>query len=397
MVACSTDADCADAHLCDRDQCVARGCEPAATVQVGQGDTDDVAAAWGDGRLGVAHVEDGTLKFQVLLTTELTSSSTRELEAADAKPGRPAVAWNGSGWAIVWEAETDADGRREVLRFASVDTTGQEVVAPKNLWVTTVTDSGIVEKSVDDPHLAWHETAQTYVVVWATRTGNSDIYMMFIRRDGSDSQSRADIPHGAALRVTQTDVDTISPIVSPRAAGVYDVVYRQGSGSVDTVLRTVNELASLEGTDVNLSNASGEVVHHGYARTTKGSVIGFTERDNTSGETFRTQLRTNRTIAGDSRFLVDRGFTDAEGGQAVSAATGEYAIVTQATRGGRTDVYVARYLDNGARIGLPFAVTADIAEGAAPVAVATSSGYAVIHEEGGAVFARHWTCDPVEE
>jgi hypothetical protein len=400
MATCANDGDCADGHLCDRETCSPRGCEADADpVSIGGAAmSSDLSAAWGDGRLGVAWVEDNTLKFQVFLGESLEPGAVRQLDPPSAVPAKPSVAWNGSGWAIAWEAETtDDEGRHEVLRFASVDTMGQEAIAPKNLWVTTVGTNGVVEKSIDDPNIAWHEAAQTYVLAWATRTTSSDIYMMFIRRDGADSQGRDDIPHGAALRVTQTEIPTITPLISPRADGVYDVVYRQGSASVDTILRTVNEEAAIEGSDVNLSSAASEVTHHGYARTTKGSVVGFTERDNSSGTTYRTQLRTNRTIAGDKRFEVDREFTDTNGGQAVSAVAGEYAIVAAAEREGRTDVYVARYLDNGARIGLPFSVTSDLDDVGAPYAAATPGGYVILAQTGATVTARHWTCDPVEE
>lgn len=398
LTSCGADTDCAAGHLCDRAACSPRGCEPdAEPVVISESLDGDVAASWGGGRLGVATIDDGVLNFRVFLGTALEASSTRQLEAPSAKAANPSVAWNGSGWAIAWESElTDADGRHEVLRFATVDTTGQQAIAPKNLWVTVVDDSGVQEKSVDDPNIAWHEASQTYVVVWSTRKTSSDIYMMFIRRDGTDSQGRDDIPHGAALRVTLTEVDSINPIVSPRAEGVYDIVYRQGSGNVDTVLRTVNTEASLEGSDVNLSSAMGQVTSHGYARTTKGSVIGFTV-ENGAGVAYRTQLRSDRTIAGDKSFTVDREFSDAEGTHAVSSVTGEYAIVTAATRDERPDVYIARFLDNGARIGLPFPVTSDRPEAAAPVAAATPDGYAILHREATGVLGRHWTCERVEE
>jgi hypothetical protein len=389
---CGDDGDCAGAHLCDGSACIDRGCDPTGAVSTITDSAGDrqIAAAWGDGKLGVVWVDAGRLQFQVFQGEALEPGGGTTLDQTH-EPERPSLTWNGNGWGVSWEGRrAQAEGGNETLNFATVDVMGQQVLAPRELWVAGAEGGG--EKSVDSPDIAWHEAAQTYVLVWSTQITFSDIYMIFVRRDGTDAQGRDELPHDAALRVSQTSVDTVAPLVSPRAEGVYDIVFRQGSTTVDTVLRTVNERAAIEGSDINLSRSAGRIDDHGYQRTKRGSVAGFTEQGTSRGRTYRTQLTTDRTIAGDSRLEVDRDFVDSGNGHVASAQTGEYAIIMDAVRNDRRDVYLARFRDNGSRIGVPFSVTDDRDDASHPLGVATPNGYILLHHEGTSLVGRHWTC-----
>jgi hypothetical protein len=406
MAQCGQDGDCAAGHLCDAGRCEPWSCAPdsgARKLLASITTTRDIFPAWadsgGDGHLATAQVVGGTLSVQLFAGVTLQPGPSRALATAESRPQSPWMAWDGSRWAVIWVTSLESGGRpQQQLRFALLDDQAQVVLGPKTLWQTTVLpNTGETEKSIDDPKLYWDDDEGRFLIVWSTRLNTSDLFLLALDAQGRTLEGEEEIPHAAAVRLTRTGFDSVDPHLIPRAGVVYDIAYREGSPQVDVLLRSVDLQGTRQGDDINISATQGQVTSHGLARIRTGAALAFAEQG-VSAQLFRAQLQRDRTLAGGEKVLIDRNYAEALDARLASASPEEYGVLFTATRGQRRDVYLSRYKDNGARVGLPFPVTQD-REGAPtqPRFAATRRGYFVLFQEtegvdAGAVFARHWTC-----
>lgn len=407
---CDSDNDCAPGALCNESAraCVFIGCTADSDDLTpwfeGVGNLRDVAAVWNGAELGAAFVTgEGSLVFQRFGLDGEALSSPVVLDDDEAQPARPSLVWTGDVWGISWEAVGPIeDVQRELLRMAVVGRGDRLDLEPKTLWNTTEDlVTGIVEKSVDDVSLVYDRQRDRFAVFWATRTNAANILMMIVERDGRDLDGNDEIPHEAASVVTFSQANSAAPSAVFRGADVYDVAFREeGAGSVSLVLRTVDLEGNRQGTDVNVSQSEGQVSSHDVASISTGLAFGFTV-DGAGSQSFRAQLRDDRTFAGSGKLLIDRDFEATADGVVVSRLDGaEYAVVMVAERLQRREVFMARFKDNGASVGVPFSLTELLTrEPITPLVAPTTDGYLVLHLENdgdnaGSILGRHWTCDP---
>lgn len=408
---CVNDNECDEGFLCreDKASCLAIGCAPDGELvelfPEAQGRVTDIAMVWNGAELGAVYPSGGGLVFQRFDLTGTSLAEAVTLDEGAAQPGAPSMVWTGDVWALTWEATGLVDDeRRELLRFAVVGVGDRFDVEPRTLWNTTENrQAGTIEKSVDFPDIAFDKDLNRYVIVWSTTVDVADVNMLLVDREGRDLEGNREIPHGASRQVTLTGTDSVAPQVVVRSAGVYDVVYREGSAPANVILRTVDELGMRQGSDLNTSSTDVRADSHGHAGITTGSVVAFTETNGDVGVTFRAQIKRDRALAGGTKLAVDREFDSTADATVASDGDGQYAVVFVADKNLRSEIYMARFKDNGAAIAVPFTLTDLLTRAPVdPVVAPTSSGYMVIFKEtdgdnAGKILGRHWSCDPVEE
>jgi hypothetical protein len=400
---CDLDVDCVDGFVCDKGQCLATLCVPdGGPVEIFPGeDTRDADLGFNGLDLAAVWKDANGLNFQLFEERGTPKGKRVLLDEDGAAPGRPSMVWTGAQWGVAWEAtEADDEGdAAEVLRFAAVDATGVVEVEPKTLWKALEDrTTGRIEKSVDDPSLLWDPLQDRFAVAWSTRVVASDIYLMTFGVDGNGLDGETEISHELGRQLTFTADDSVEPVLVLRGLNVYDVVFREGAGQINLTLRSVSDDGQRQGDDLDISKTSARALSHNYAAITTGSVAVFSEQDGDRSRVFRAQIKSDRSVAGDQKFEIDRGFSSATSATVASAGEGEYAAFFVADRDGVEDIYMARFKDNGARVGAPFSVTGgEFAAGpTAPLVIPSRNGYTILNgERGGETLSLMlWGCSP---
>ncbi len=406
LLACEGGQDCGEGFVCDGGRCLETGCSPQGELIefLPAASTSDLSMAYNGEAIGAVHLDATGLVFTRVDKLGRPQGSPLGLALPGEDPKNPALIWNGDVWAVVWEASARVNGEsQEQLRFAVIDVGGEFDVEPKTLWFTTEDRmTGRIEKSVDGPSIDWDEQRGRFAVVWTTVVDTSDVYLMIVNKDGTSLEGERDIPHSAGVQITFTQEDAVEPIILTRSADVYDVAYREGAASVNLVLRTVSLDGQRQGTDVNISTTQDRVLSHGHARITTGTILAFTEQSGDEGLLFRAQIKRDRAIAGGSKLPIEQGFDTVRDATVAGGPDAQYAAVFVAERDGRSEVFMARFKDNGARIAAPFSLTDLLSRAPSePVVASTDEGFVVLHQENegagaGTVLGRHWICTPPE-
>jgi len=412
LFVCIGPDDCSDGYVCDNltgaGTCVARGCAPLSPQVLffdGTRDLDEADVDSNGESIAAAYVATGALRFKTYSALDGSSSPAITVEPAEYAPQSPTIASDGANYAIVWESDVRFEGaQRELLRFAVMDPAGQVVVAPMTLWVAGF-PAPATEKSVDQPEMVWDDARQAYVIVFASRIdASSDLVMLAVRADGMAVEG-GEVEHADAKRITLDPTDALDPIVVLRdantepASNFYDVLYREGTTTLDLSLRTLTSEAQRAEDDLKLSSvASGSRVEDFAAVGLGGRlVVTWSEGDASDGDSYQRTLDPIRT-PDDARPVV-RDLQDTRGaGLMRTPDEAEYATAHAGVYRGVRDIYVTRYAADGARLTPPFPITSgDDSEPAHPALVPTVDGFLALWEategeDAGTIQGRYWDC-----
>jgi hypothetical protein len=342
---------------------------PAVRIAGSQGTGVRPAVAWSGAGFGVVWVDsrdgNGEVYFARLSADGERVGSDLRVTEDRADSGEPAIVWTGSDYGVAWH---DARGGGYGVYFARISRDGAKLGGDVRI------DAG--DADARSPSLAW--TGAEYGVAWSdSRDGSTEIYFARVSVAGAKV--------GDDVRVTDATMESSAPSLVWTGAG-YGVAWQDlRDMSYDVYFARLDAAGARTGAELNLT-AVGDSQRPALVWTGTQYGVAWYETSFVGGESHE-EIYLARVsdagvkLGGDVRVSVTPSYGWYEPSPSLAWTGSEFVVAWPDQRDGDEEIYLARVSDAGVAVGDDIRFTSASGTSQAPALIFTGAELALAWQD----------------